>query len=211
MTGMMMHVPRISRRKFGDLFLFAFTLVELVLLIFLTPTFAIADWIYVSGHLLVLGIALTRPPPEVQDLSLTSSIAVVVAYAYPYAQVVYLRWTPGNPGWPGVGLMLVLLGACLGFASLLSLGRWFGVWPAFRGLATSGPYRLVRHPMYLAYALGDIGYNLYEYNLGTVLLVLAGWSSLFFRIRAEERVLSRDAGWSSYVALVRYRLLPGFW
>jgi hypothetical protein len=127
---MRMHVPRISRRKFGDLFLFAFTLVELVLLIFLTPTFAIADWIYVSGHLQVLGIALTRPPPEVQDLSLTSSIAVFVAYAYPYAQVVYLRWAPGNPAWPGVGLMLVLLGACLGFASLLSLGRWFGVWPA---------------------------------------------------------------------------------
>jgi protein-S-isoprenylcysteine O-methyltransferase Ste14 len=208
---MRMHVPRISRRRFGDLFLFAFTSLELVLLIFLTPTFAISDWIYVSGHLLVLGIALTRPAPEVQDLSLTSSIAVVVAYAYPYAQVVYLRWAPGNSAWPGVGLMLVLLGASLGFASLLSLGRWFGVWPAFRGLATRGPYRLVRHPMYLAYVLGDIGYNLYEYNLGTVLLVIAGWSSLFYRIRAEEQILSRDAGWSSYVALVRYRFLPGLW
>ena len=205
------HVSGISRRRVGDFLLFGVTSAELVLLFFLTPTFAIADWIYVSGHLLVLGIALTRPPPEVQDLSLTSSIAVVLAYAYPYAQVVYLRWAPGNPAWPGVGLMLVLLGACLGFASLLSLGRWFGVWPAFRGLATRGPYRLLRHPMYLAYVLGDIGYNLYEYNLGTVLLVIAGWSSLFYRIRAEERILSRDAGWSSYVALVRYRLLPGLW
>jgi protein-S-isoprenylcysteine O-methyltransferase Ste14 len=208
---MRVHIPGISRRRFGDLFLFALTTVELALLIFLTPTFAIADWIYVSGHLLVLGIALTRPPPEVQDLSLTSSIAVVVAYAYPYAQVVYLRWAPGSPVSSGGGLMLVLLGACLGFASLLSLGRWFGVWPAFRGLATRGPYRLVRHPMYLAYVLADIGYNLYEYNLGTVLLVLAGWSSLFYRIRAEERILSRDAGWSSYAALVRYRILPGLW
>jgi protein-S-isoprenylcysteine O-methyltransferase Ste14 len=208
---MRMNVPGMPRRRSGDLFLFAFTAVELVLLFFLTPTFTIADWIYVSGHMLVLGIALTRPPPEVQDLSLTSSMAVVVAYAYPYAQVVYLRWAPGNQVWPGGGLMLVLLGACLGFASLLTLGRWFGVWPAFRGLATRGPYRLVRHPMYLAYALGDIGYNLYEYNLGTVLLVLAGWSSLFFRIRAEERILSRDAGWPSYVDLVRYRFLPGLW
>ena len=208
---MRMHVPRISRRRSGDLFLFAFTVVELVLLIYLTPTFAIADWIYVSGHLLVLGIALTRPPPEVQDLSLTSSIAVVVAYTYPYAQVVYLRWAPGNPAWPGVGLMLVMLGACLGFASLLTLGRWFGVWPAFRGLATRGPYRLVRHPMYLAYMLEDIGYNLYEYNLVTVLLVIAGWSSLFYRIRAEERILSRYVGWSRYVGLVRYRILPGLW
>jgi protein-S-isoprenylcysteine O-methyltransferase Ste14 len=208
---MRMHVPGISRRRFGDLFLFAFTAVELVLLIFLTPTFALADWIYVSGHLLVLWIAFTRPPPEVQDISLPSSTAVVVAYAYPYAQVVYLRWAPGNPVWPGGGLVFVVLGACLSFASLLSLGRWFGVWPAFRGLTMRGPYRLVRHPMYLGYVLADIGYGLYEFNFGTVLLVIAGWASLFYRIRAEERILSQDAGWSSYVALVRYRLLPGLW
>jgi len=211
MTGLRMHVPGKSRRRFGDLFLFAFTLVELALLNFLTSTFSIADWIYVSGHLLVLGIAITRPPPEVQDLSWSSSIAVVVSYAYPYAQVVYLRSVPGTPAWPRVGLVLVMLGACLSFASLLSLGRWFGVWPAFRGLAMRGPYRLLRHPMYLAYVLADIGYNLYEYNFGTVLLVIAGWASLFYRIRAEERILSQDAGWSSYVALVRYRLLPGLW
>jgi len=211
MTGVRMHVPGISRRRFGDVFLFAFTSVELVLLFSLTPTFALVDWIYVSGHLLVLGIALTRPAPVVQDLSLSSSMAVVMAYAYPYAQVVYLRWAPGNPVWPGGGLVLVMLGAGLSFASLLSLGRWFGVWPARRGLATRGPYRLVRHPMYLSYLLADIGYGLNEYNVGTVLLVIAGWASLLYRIRAEERILSQDAGWSSYVALVRYRLLPGLW
>lgn len=206
-----MHIPGISRRRFGDLFLFAFTSVELVLLISLRATFEIEDWIYVSEHLLVLGIAFMRPPPKVQDLSLSSSIAVVIAYAYPYAQVVYLRWAPGNPAWPGVGLVLVMFGACLSFASLLSLGRWFGVWPAFRGLAMRGPYRLVRHPMYLAYMLSDIGYGLCEYNFGTLLLVIVGWASLFYRIRAEERVLFKDVGWSNYVALVQYRLLPGLW
>jgi len=211
MTGVRMHVPGISRRRFGDFLLFGVTSAELVLLFFLTSTFAIADWIYVSEHLLVLGIALTRSPPEVQDRSLPSSSAVVVAYAYPYAQVVYLRWVPGNPAWPAVGLVLVTLAACLSFASLLNLGRWFGVRPALRGLATRGPYRLVRHPMYLAYVLADIGYNLYEFNFGTALLVITGWASLFYRIRAEERILSQDAGWSNYVALVRYRLLPGLW
>ena len=208
---MRMHVPGITRRRFGDLFLFAFTSLEMVLLIYLTPSFAFVDWIYVSGHLLVLWIALTRLPPQAQDFSLPSSIAVLVAYTYPYAQVVYLRWAPGNLVSPELGLVLVMLGACLSFASLLGLGRWFGVWPALRGLETRGPYRLVRHPMYLGYLLADIGYNLYEYNAGTVLLVIAGWASLFYRIRAEERTLSQNTGWPSYVALVRYRLLPGLW
>jgi protein-S-isoprenylcysteine O-methyltransferase Ste14 len=201
MTWVRPHISGISRRRLGDFFL----------LFFLTSTFTIADWIYVSQHLLVLGIALTRPPPEVQDHSLLSSAAVVIAYAYPYAQVAYLRWVPGNPAWPAGGLVLVTLGACLSFASFLSLGRRFGIWPALRGLATRGPYRLVRHPMYLAYVLADIGYNLQEWNSGTALLVMAGWVSLFYRIRAEERILSQNAGWSTYVASVRYRVFPGLW
>ena len=204
-------VSRISRRRVGDFFLLGVTSAELILLFFLTSTFTIADWIYVSQHLLVLGIALTRPAPEAQDRSFLSSTSVVVAYAYSYAQVAYLRWVPGNPAWPAGGLALVTVAACLNFASLLSLGKWFGVWPALRGLATKGPYRLVRHPMYLAYMLADIGYNLQEWNLGTALMVTAGWVSLFYRIRVEERILSQDAGWSTYVALVRYRLFPGLW
>ncbi len=211
MTWVKPQIPGITRRRLGDFILFGVTSAELVLLFFLTSTFTIADWIYVSQHLLVLGIALTRPPPEAQDRSWLSSIAVVAAYTYSYAQVAYLRWVPGNPAWPSAGLVLVTLAACLSCASLLSLGRRFGVWPALRGLATKGPYRLVRHPMYLAYVLADIGYNLEEWNLGTVLLVMAGWLSLFYRIRAEERILSQDAGWSTYVALVRHRLFPGLW
>ncbi len=205
------HFSGISRRRPGDFLLFGITSAELVLLFFLTPAFTIADWVYVSQHLLVLGIALTRPPPEVRDHSLLSSAAVIVSYTYPYAQVVYLRWVSGSPAWAAGGLVLVTLAAFLSFASLLTLGRRFGVWPALRSLATRGPYRLVRHPMYLAYVLADIGYNLQEWNLGTALLVIAGWASLIYRIRAEERILSQDVGWSTYAALVRHRLIPGVW
>jgi protein-S-isoprenylcysteine O-methyltransferase Ste14 len=201
----------ISRRRFADFLLFGVTSAELALLFVLTPTFTPVDWIYVVQHLLVLGIALTRRPPAVLDRSLPTSAAVFVTYAYPYAQVVYLRWMPGDSGWPAGGLVLVTLAACLSLASLISLGRWFGVRPALRGLATRGPYRLVRHPMYLAYVLADVGYNLQEWNVGTALLVMAGWASLLYRIHAEERILSQHAGWPTYVAVVRYRLLPGLW
>ncbi len=205
------HLSVISGRRFGDFILFGVTLVEMILLFLLTPTFTIVDWVYVLQHLLILGIALTRRPPDVWDHSLLSSAAVVIAYSYPYAQVVYLRWVPGEPVWPAAGLVLVALAAFLSLASLLSLGRRFGVFPALRGLVTSGPYRLVRHPMYLAYVIADVGYNLEEWNFGTALMVIAGWASLLYRIHAEEQILSQDAGWSDYKALVRHRLLPGFW
>jgi protein-S-isoprenylcysteine O-methyltransferase Ste14 len=201
----------IGMRRPADFVLFGVTVVELVLLVRLTPTFTITDWIYVVQHLMVLVIALTRPAPVAQDRSLASSAAVVVAYAYPYGQVAYLRWVPGDPAWPAGGLVLVALAACLSFTSLATLGRRFGVRPALRGLVTNGPYRLVRHPMYLAYVVADIGYNLQEWNVGTVSMVIAGWLSIVYRIRAEERVLSGDPGWAAYAARVRSRLVPGLW
>ena len=204
-------VPGLSRRSWADLLLFGVTVVELVLLVLLTPTFTIVDWIYVVQNVLVLGISLARRPPASLDRSLTSAAAVVVAYTYPYAQVVWLRWQPGVPGWPEAGLVVVTVAAVWGLASLLSIGRRFGVRPAARGLATTGTYRLVRHPIYLGHVLGDIGYNLQEWNLGTVLLVLAGWLALLYRIHVEERLLAGDPGWAGYVARVRSRVVPGVW
>jgi protein-S-isoprenylcysteine O-methyltransferase Ste14 len=198
-------------RSLGDLLLLGVTVVELALLLHLTPTFTITDWIYVWQHLLVLGIALTRRAPERQDHSPLSNVSIVVVYAYPYAQLLYLRVVPGAEPWPQGGLVLVTAAACLSLASLLSLGRWFGVRPALRGLATRGPYRLVRHPMYLAYMVSDVGYNLQEWNWGTALMVPAGWVSLLYRIHTEERILAHDPGWPAYAARVRSRLIPGLW
>ena len=207
----MRHRLPFAGRRFADLLLFCVTSTELVILVLLTPTFGIADWIYVLQHVVVLGIAVARPHPRVRDYSVPSSIAVAVSYTYPYAQVIYLRWSPGEEAWPAGGLALVTLAAGLSFVSLLAIRRRFGVRPALRGLVTSGPYRFVRHPMYLSYILADIGYNLEEWNFVTVFLVLIGWASLVYRIHAEERVISQDAGWPAYLAQVRYRLFPGLW
>jgi len=192
----------------ANVLLFSVTLAELTFLLFQTPMFTFVDWIYVSQHLLVLVIAFTRRRPVAQDYSLRTSVAVGVSYAYPYAQVALLQRMPGDEGWPTGGLVLVTIAAFLSVASLLTLRRSFGIRPALRGLVTAGPYRLVRHPIYLSYAIGDVGYNLQEWNYGTVLLTLAGWASLFYRIHAEERVLSRDPGWRTYVAAVPHRVLP---
>jgi len=198
-------------RRFADLLLFCVTVAELGLLFVLTPTFTITDWIYVLQHFIVLGIALTRPRPRVRDYSIAASIAVGVAYVYPYAQVIYLRWSPGYVASPAAGLILVALAAGLSLVSLLAMGKRFGVRPALRGLVTSRPYRIVRHPMYLSYVIADIGYNMQEWNFVTILLVFVGWASLVYRIHAEERLLSQNAEWQAYVALVRYRLFPGLW
>src|SRR6201984_3021307 len=115
---MVSRIVDIFGRRFADLLLFCVTSTELVILFLLTPTFTITDWIYVLQHFIVLGIALTRPQPKLRDYSVASSMAVVVAYAYPYAQVIYLRWSPGYVASPAAGLVLVTLAAGLSLCSL---------------------------------------------------------------------------------------------
>ena len=187
------------------------TLGELGILLRFTPGFTILDWAYVVQHGIVLAVALSRPPPSSQDRSLATGLAVGISYLYPYAQVLYLRWDPGLPVSYETGLALALIAVLLSLSSLLSLGRAFGIRPALRALVTSGPYRIIRHPMYLAYFVSDIAYNLQSWNAGTLLLVAAGWTSLIYRIHAEERILSRDLRWQIYARHVRHRLIPGFW
>jgi len=187
------------------------TLIELWLLYRLTPTFTLTDWIYVSMNVLVLVIALVRRPARLQDNSIATGAAVFVSYTYAYAQVAILGRFPGHEAWPALGLPLVLIGASMSLASLLSLGKHFGIRPALRGVTDRGLYRLVRHPLYLSYMIADIGYNLQAWSPGTIVLVVAGWASLVYRIHIEERVLSHDEAWRDYTARVRHRLVPGIW
>ena len=76
----------------------------------------------------------------------------------------------------------------------------------------TGPYAVVRHPMY---ASGSI------YLIGTPLALGSYWGFLglafmlpflVWRLVDEERLLARELpGYTAYQARVRYRLIPGLW
>ena len=204
-------LPPVVERRFADLLLFGVTAAALSVLFLLTPTLRLVGWLYVLQHLMVLAIALARSESLMTDYSVPSTIAVGVAYVCPYAQVICLYWWPGKVAWPEGGLVLVTLAALFSVVCLLTLGTRFGVRPALRGLVTRGPYRVVRHPLYLSYVIAHIGFSLQVWNVPTLILAFLGWAAMVCRIRAEERVLSRDPGWPSYVGLIRYRLIPGVW
>jgi len=205
------NVVAVSSRRWSDVLLFSVTAIELGVLLILTPALALPDWIYVLQHVMVLGLALTRRSPAVTDHSFGVSAAVAVSYGYPYAQVISLQWVPGWSLLPDGGMVLITSGALLSVISLWALGRRFGIRPALRGLSVHGPYRVVRHPIYLSYVLSDIGYNLQECNLGTAALVIAGWIAMLYRVESEERVMAHHPAWAAYTNTVRYRLLPGIW
>ena len=108
----------------------------------------------------------------------------------------------------GLAYVVSILGLLLALWSMVTLGRSFGIAPADRGLVTTGPYGLVRHPLYageLLSVLGALGASLTLRNGVIVALLLF---SLMGRIQAEEQILS---GYQDYQARTRWRLLWGVW
>ena len=104
---------------------------------------------------------------------------------------------------------LVQFVALLGWAaSLLTLGRSFGIVAADRGLVEHGPYRFVRHPIYAFEALFFLGFLIAVPTLRTAVIILASFALQIIRIVREERILT---GYAEYRQRVRWCILPGVW
>jgi protein-S-isoprenylcysteine O-methyltransferase Ste14 len=117
-----------------------------------------------------------------------------------------------HPQWgveAGLGCQLAGLAVCL--ASLYALGRSFGFAAADRGLVTRGPYAVVRHPVYAAYMIIQLGYLLQFVALWNVAVLLFATGCNIGRALAEERVLGVSGEYAAYRARVGWRLLPGLW
>lgn len=110
---------------------------------------------------------------------------------------------------PVVAAFLALFGAAMHLLAKMTLRRSFGAVAANRGIKASGPYRYVRHPMYLGYILSQTGLLLAGPNLRNVSVVGICWVFFFWRIEAEERLLSEDAAYLRFIRQTPFRLLPG--
>jgi len=96
------------------------------------------------------------------------------------------------------GSLLALGGAWLVLRSRAALGPAWSLVPnadEVAGLVTTGPYRLVRHPIYLGLSLLAMGQALAFGNWPALLIVLFGIIPTFaWRAYTEEKLLSRAFG-----------------
>ena len=110
-----------------------------------------------------------------------------------------------------VWFAMQIAGALAAAVSLGVLGRSFGLVAANRGVRTIGPYRIVRHPAYVAYVFTDVGYVLENPSARNVALLVLVLTFQLVRIHTEEDCLRADPAYRSYCERVRYRLLPLVW
>jgi protein-S-isoprenylcysteine O-methyltransferase Ste14 len=116
----------------------------------------------------------------------------------------------GHPLVPAaVGFILLMGGTVIQLSAKLMLRRSFGLVAANRGVKIEGPYRLVRHPMYLGYVCAHIGFLLMAPNVLNLCIYAVGFSAQVFRLLAEERLLMHDPAYVAFARRVRYRLVPG--
>ena len=79
-------------------------------------------------------------------------------------------------------------------------------------VVTSGPYRFVRHPMYVGALLMYLGMPLVLGSVGALTLGAAIVALMIWRTSREDLTLRQELhGYEEFTKRTRYRLLPGVW
>lgn len=133
----------------------------------------------------------------------------------PLAVAIWLLWAEQVPGTTLNYRLIPLSSWAFWLGALVTaIGLLFAVWARFHigrnwsgtvtikenhELIVSGPYALVRHPIYSGLLLGIIGSAVARGELRGVLAVLLAWLALWRKYRMEERWMTERFG-ARYVA-----------
>ena len=185
-----------SRDRLGFAF-FAFAAIIAGVAAWQNPS--ILAWLYAFHNLLLAWFYARREPAKKYDrvgLWLGMIAALLPTAVHSGSSPWYLLL----PGLAGYGLILW---------SLTTLGKRFGIAPADRGLTSRGPYRFIRHPMYLGELIFRGALLFSSTNLVVDIILLVALTIIqSVRILREERWIS---GYACYARTVAWRLLPGVW
>ncbi|HSM96740.1 MAG TPA: isoprenylcysteine carboxylmethyltransferase family protein [Rhizomicrobium sp.] len=106
---------------------------------------------------------------------------------------------------------LIISGSAMAILVLCWLRRSFSILPQARRLITTGPYRYVRHPLYLAEAIAGLGLMMQFRQPWAGLMAVMVFALQFPRMRYEETVLAKAfPSYHAYSARTA-RLLPGIY
>jgi protein-S-isoprenylcysteine O-methyltransferase Ste14 len=154
-----------------------------------------------------------EPEKEQRSIIKFSYISFLLAYLLPGFDYRF--------GWSHVPVWLVIISAVLVLAGYLFVvyvfrenrfaSRVVEV-EKEQSVISTGPYALVRHPMYLGVAVMYLFSPLALGSYWAVIPALTTIPVLVFRLLNEEKVLERDLnGYPEYEAKVKYHLFPGIW
>lgn len=151
-----------------------------------------------TGIFLLLGRRAAVLPQRVKDV-LVPFIAAFFNLTYDAAvwfpkPVLKGLWPDGlQTSFIAAGLFLCVLGLAVAVWGILILGRSFGIFVEVRKIILSGPYRWIRHPMYMGYVWMLAGMALANFSVAYFILVPIHIGLLLYRARLEETRLAEHS------------------
>jgi len=185
------------------------------------PTLAVAvgclrSVLYVAFLSIPVAVLLLHDPPAASDNRiLVRSLAVVTTFFL----ILLGLLAPSGPVLfrvpltvDAAALAMTLVGVILGVYAMATLGMNFSFWPEARRLVVCGPYRLVRHPVYLAEIIMSAGALILNLRLTMVVGEIIVVVLVIVRIHVEERLLgSTFPAFREFETTTHHRLIPGIW
>lgn len=108
-----------------------------------------------------------------------------------------------------IAISLVIVGTAASIYVALHLNASFSVFPQARRLVMTGPYRYVRHPLYLTEQIATIGLMLQFKQPWGIIIGLISFAAQFPRMSYEEKILPQTfPEYREYMAKTA-RLIPG--
>jgi protein-S-isoprenylcysteine O-methyltransferase Ste14 len=139
--------------------------------------------------MLLVGLTIVRLEPirgatgfEPRFSALAGTFLSVALVALPQANI--------GTGLRVTSLVLIMAGLVMSIFALFWLGRAFSVMAQARRLVVTGPYAIVRHPLYLCEEITVLGIALAHLSVAAVLIVLVQWMFQLRRMANEEKVLA---------------------
>jgi protein-S-isoprenylcysteine O-methyltransferase Ste14 len=153
---------------------------------------------------------LHRPSPAARTDGVLPSLIAFVGTYLPWTVVLFAP-TAASTGQKLASAVLLLIGTVLMVVVILHLGRSFSIVPQARSLVRSGPYAVVRNPLYFVEEVALFGILLQVYSPMTLELFLAHGVLQLRRIFYEENLLRRTFPDYDDYARSTPRLIPYVW
>ena len=162
-----------------------------------------------SFYILLSLLIMTRPPAKAQADGLLPRIAAFVGSYMPWTITFFGKTEEALPNL--LSTACVLIGMIMVLVTIRHLGRSFSLVPQARSVVQTGPYRWIKHPLYLAEEIAILGVVLQDLTPVTVIVLVLHIGVQVCRILYEEDLLRRNCPeYSSYEAS-RWRLIPHIW
>jgi protein-S-isoprenylcysteine O-methyltransferase Ste14 len=159
------------------------------------------------GAALMGVLSLVRVPPKTASITFSSVTATAYMMLAPTGMRPVSHVSVG-PALLNCAIAVQLIGMTLSLGARIYLGRRFGLLPANRGIVSGGPFRLVRHPIYLGWFVLSMGFVMAYPALLNIALLISILPVMVWRIALEEQLLGQDPAYRAYRGSTRYRVIP---